>query len=474
MKLLKKTSETIIPIKLISQQDYNQQTDLSAPEAAWLKLSGFNAAEGEFATIQNDRGGVERVFFGLGEQNGKINELDDPFNLAKLAQLPAGIYQLDTKLNNAETAYFACGLSSYKFSKYKTDKNNIIDGAKVQLLLPDDLDLDSINAQIEAVSLTRDLVNTPANDLGPAELAQAVRDLAGKFGATYRDIVGDDLLDKGFNLIHTVGRASTKPRAPRFVEMKWQPTQMPAKGGKKLPKLTLVGKGVVFDTGGLDLKPAAGMLTMKKDMGGAANVLGLAMMIMSANLPVELTLLIGAVENSVSADAFRPSDILTSYKGLTIEIGNTDAEGRLVLADLLAYADEQAPDLLMDMATLTGAARVAVGPEIAAYFTKDAEMSSQLNLHSKQVHDPIWQLPLHTAYLKTMNSKLADLNNLSSMPLAGASTAALFLNCFVEQASCYIHWDINSWNISERPARPIGGDAQGIRTIFSMLKQRYK
>lgn len=467
MNLIEK-SEHAICIKPLSTQS------LSVTEAkhlAWLKLNNFSAAEGEIGIIQDVDGAVAQVYFGVGEQDSDVVSLVDPFNFGKLNQLPAGDYYLDAELAEAETAYFAFGLTDYKFSRYK--KTDDQPKKIVQLLVPKSLDLAAVTAQIEAVSLTRDLVNTPANDLGPTELAAAVKQLGEKFGAAYSEIIGDDLLKKGFTMMHTVGRASAEAtdysssRAPRFVQMKWQGT------GSDLAKVTLVGKGVVFDTGGLDLKPPAGMITMKKDMGGAANVLGLAHMIMSAKLPIDLTVMIGAVENSVAANAFRPSDVIDSYKGLTVEIGNTDAEGRLVLADMLAFADEDAPDLLLDMATLTGAARVAVGPEIAAYFTDDAEIATLLNQHSAQTFDPIWQLPLHMAYAQTLNSKVADLNNLSSMPLAGASTAALFLKRFVERAETYIHWDLNAWNISERVGRPIGGEAQGIRAIFSMLKQKF-
>lgn len=467
MKLIEK-SNNAIPIILISASQYKENGVADETQAAWLQLNDFTAAEGEMVVISDTVGGVKAVYFGTGVGD---SALSDPFNLGKLNGLPKGDYELTGKLDNAEIAYFACGLTGYKFDKYtqKPATDN------VRLVVQKGLDFVAIQAQITAISLTRDLINTPANDLGPTELAGAVKNLSDEFGGSYSEIVGDDLLKKGFNLIHTVGRASDEgsdyasSRAPRYAELKWH-------GGaesKDLPKLTLVGKGVVFDTGGLDLKPAAGMVTMKKDMGGAANVLGLAYMIMSANLPVDLTVMIGAVENSVAANAFRPSDVLTSYKGTTIEIGNTDAEGRLVLADLLAYADEASPDLLIDMATLTGAARVAVGPEIAAYFTDDADISVELNKHSAAQFDPIWQLPLHEAYLKTMKSHVADMNNLSSMPLAGASTAALFLKTFVENAQTYIHWDLNAWNVSDRIARPIGGDAQGIRAIFAMLKQKF-
>lgn len=473
MKLLKH-ADGAIAIKLLSTADFKNLETTAKADFNWLKLNGFKAHEGDLLAISNKNGETSHVYFGVGKQTQREYELLDPFNLAKLNQLPAAIYEIDGKLSHADTAYYAFCLDDYKFDRYKKANSNQTQQdvtACVQLCVGDHVNIGNIFNLVTAVSLTRDLVNTPANDLGPTELADAVKQLSEKFGGTYRDIIGDDLLKHNFNLIHTVGRAAdyATGRAPRFVEMKWQAD----KHTKNLPTLTLVGKGVVFDTGGLDLKPAAGMLTMKKDMGGAANVIGLAHMIMSAKLSVNLTLLIGAVENSVAANAFRPSDVLTSYKGISVEVGNTDAEGRLVLADLLAYADETSPELLIDMATLTGAARVAVGPEIAAFFTDDDELATALNAHSAQVYDPIWQMPLHKAYLKTMNSKVADMNNISSMPLAGATTAALFLKCFVENAGSYIHWDINSWNISVRPARPIGGDAQGIRTIFSYLEQRF-
>ncbi|NRA87412.1 MAG: leucyl aminopeptidase family protein [Rhizobiales bacterium] len=463
MKLIK-SSKNAIEIELISMAQMGNLSDLPKSHAAWLKLNNFGASEGEISVLQDANGQVSKVYFGVGKQSHATFTLDDPFNLAKLKQLPNGDYTLVGALKNAEIAYFAFALADYSFDRYK--QPNALKKAAVNLVIGHGVNIDDVQMQVDATNITRDLVNTPANDLGPAELAAAVKQLADKFGADYNDIIGDDLLDKGFTLIHTVGRASD--RAPRLVELKWRGSD-----AENLPKITLVGKGVVFDTGGLDLKPAAGMITMKKDMGGAANVIGLCHMIMGAKLPIDLTLLIGAVENSVSSNAFRPSDVFKSYKGLTVEIGNTDAEGRLVLADLLAYADESNPDLLLDMATLTGAARVAVGPEIAAYFTEDMALAQSLNEISANIYDPIWQLPLHKAYLKSMNSKVADINNISSMPLAGASTAALFLAKFVENAKTYIHWDLNSWNISDRPARPVGGEAQGIRTIFSMIKQKY-
>ncbi len=465
MNLLK-SANNAISIKLISTDDFQQMSSIPRHHKKWMQLHQFEANEGDLISIASASGDVEQVYFGVGKQGSDVFLLQDPFNLAKLNQLPPATYKIEQKLTNAEIAYFAFALADYKFDRYKkTDVK--LESEKVLLVIEPGLDFNDIENQIAAIGLTRDLINTPANDMGPEELAFAIQNLADNFNAEYRDIIGDTLLEQGFNLIHTVGRASD--RAPRLVELKWRSNKQ-----ANLPKLTLVGKGVIFDTGGLDLKPAAGMLLMKKDMGGAANVIGLAQMIMTANLPVELTLLVGAVENSVSSNAFRPSDILTAYNGTTVEIGNTDAEGRLVLADLLALADEAQPDLMIDMATLTGAARVAVGPEIAAFFTDDTELAQDLVIHSAKTEDAIWQLPLYQPYLKTMNSKVADMNNISSMPLAGATSAALFLKHFVKNTKSYIHWDINAWNISERLARPIGGEAMGIRAIFSMLKSKYE
>ncbi len=457
--------DNAIEIALISCEMY-EKGDFPAAHMTWLGINKFSAGEGEIAIIQDEAGFIAQVYFGVGNQKTQNFELADPFNLAKLNQLPAGNYEISGMLYSAEVAYLAFGLADYDFDRYKQTANN--EKAQVNLVVGHGVDLFDVQVKIDATIMVRDLINIPANDMGPEQLSNAVKKLADKFGGTYSEIIGEDLLKNNFNLVHAVGRASTSARAPRLAKLQWRGSD-----AKNLPKVTLVGKGVVFDTGGLDLKPAAGMLTMKKDMGGAANVIGLCFMIMSAKLPIDLTVLIGAVENSVSADAFRPSDILTSYKGLSVEIGNTDAEGRLVLADLLAYADEDAPDLLLDMATLTGAARVAVGPEIAAFFTDDAEFAADLNKHALKTHDPVWQLPLHKPYAKTLKSKVADLNNISSMPLAGATTAALFLDNFVENAEVYIHWDLNAWNISDRPARPIGGEAQGIRTIFSVLEQKF-
>jgi leucyl aminopeptidase len=299
--------------------------------------------------------------------------------------------------------------------------------------------------------------------MGPADLEAAVRNLADRHGATFSCITGEELLARNFPMIHAVGRAAATP--PRLIDLAW--------GALDAPKVTLVGKGVCFDSGGLDIKPAAGMLLMKKDMGGAANVLGLAHIVMEMGLPVRLRVLIPAVENSIGGDAFRPGDILTSRKGVTVEVGNTDAEGRLVLADALALADEEAPDLLLDMATLTGAARVALGPELPALFTDDGRLAADLTRLGAAEHDPTWRLPLWRPYEKMLESKIADTNNVSAGGFAGAITAALFLSRFVAAAKAHVHFDLYAWVASTRPGRPEGGEAQVIRALYALLKERY-
>jgi leucyl aminopeptidase len=330
--------------------------------------------------------------------------------------------------------------------------------------LPDGVDGAELTRIIDAVFLVRDLINTPSNDCGPAEIEAAARAIAGKFGAKFRSIVGEDLLKENFPLVHTVGRASD--RAPRLIEFSW--------GNAKHPKVALVGKGVCFDTGGLDIKTSAGMLVMKKDMGGAAQALGLAQLIMDANLPVRLQVVIPAVENSISGNSFRPGDVLVSRTGASIEIGNTDAEGRLVLADALALADESAPDLIVDFATLTGSARVALGPDLPAAFTDDDELAAALARHGMAESDPSWRMPFWRPYRAMLESKIADSNNVSSGPFAGAITAALFLSRFVERATSWLHLDLFAWNASAKPGRPEGGEAQTIRALYALLTERYR
>jgi leucyl aminopeptidase len=314
------------------------------------------------------------------------------------------------------------------------------------------------------VTLARDLINTPANDMGPAELEEAARALATKHGASVRAIVGDDLLGENFPLIHAVGRAAA--RAPRLIDVAW--------GEPAHPKITLVGKGVCFDTGGLDIKPDSGMLIMKKDMGGAACVLALAHMVMDARLPVRLRVLIPAVENAISGSAFRPLDVYRSRKGITVEIGNTDAEGRLVLADALALGDDEAPELIVDMATLTGAARVALGPDLPPFYTDDEALAADLARHAAAENDPLWRMPLWRPYESLLDSKTADINNVSSGNQGGSITAALFLSRFVTQAKAWVHLDVYAWTQTTKSGRPEGGDCQAARALYALMKERYR
>jgi len=355
-------------------------------------------------------------------------------------------------------ATLAFALGNYRFSRYRK-----ADVPNVKLVPPDGVDASDITRMTEAATLARDLINTPSNDMGPEELAQAAEELAKRFGADFDCIVGDELPRQNFPLIHAVGMAS--PRAARLIDFTW--------GDPSHPKVTLVGKGVCFDTGGLDLKPSSGMLIMKKDMGGAANVLAAAMMVMGAKLKVRLRVLIPAVENAVAGNAFRPLDIFTSRKGLTVEIGNTDAEGRLVLADALALADEETPDLLVDLGTLTGAARVALGPDLPPFYTNDETLALDIARVAQQENDPLWRLPLWPAYDGWLDSKVADINNAPSGGFAGSITCALFLQRFVEAAKSWLHVDIYGWTPSAKPARPEGGECQAARAIYKYLSERY-
>jgi leucyl aminopeptidase len=326
---------------------------------------------------------------------------------------------------------------------------------------PKGVDREAVLRAARASWMVRDLVNTPASDMGPDELEQAARAVARAYKAKLR-VVSGKALEKGFPMIHAVGKAS--PRSPRLIDFSWGPA--------RAPKVTLVGKGVCFDTGGLDIKPASGMALMKKDMGGAANVLGLAQMIMAANLKVRLRVLIPAVENSIAGNAFRPGDVLTSRKGITVEIGNTDAEGRLVLGDALALADEEQPDLLIDMATLTGAARVALGPDLPPFYTDDEALAEAIAKAGREVNDPVWRLPFWQPYTRLFDSSVADMNNAGDSGFAGSITAALFLKRFVERAKAYVHFDVFAWTPMPRPGRPKGGEAQAMRALFEVIRRR--
>jgi leucyl aminopeptidase len=423
-------------------------------QANWLESTGFAAKEGELALIPDGGGGVAGAVLGLGKGTDKLA-------LAQFSEsLPQATYALGEVSAGfgGTSAALAWILGTYRFGRYKSGARK-----SPKLVLPDGADGAEATRIAEGVFLARDLVNTPSNDMGPEELAGAARDLAKRHGARIAFIVGEDLLKKNYPLIHTVGRASS--RAPRLIDMVW--------GRANAPKVTLVGKGVCFDTGGLDLKNSSGMLTMKKDMGGGATVLGLAHMIMDAKLDVRLRVLIPAVENSVAGNAYRPGDVFKSRKGLTVEIGNTDAEGRLVLADALAEADGESPELLIDIATLTGAARAATGFELPPFFTDDETLAADISRAGTDVGDAVWRLPLWRGYESAIASPIADLNNSPDYGLAGAITAALFLNRFVTKTKSWMHLDIPAWIDRPKPGRRKGAEANTARALYAMLQKRY-
>ena len=422
---------------------------------AWVTGTGFKGEPGKTALLPGPDGGLARVLVGT-------EAAADFWAYGGLpASLPAGAYHIDADLDRETATRAALGwaLGCYAFTRYKSGNGKTF----ATLAWPERADRAAVERTATATYLVRDLINTPANDMGPAELAAAAEALGAEFDAKVKVIVGDDLLKKNYPAIHAVGRAST--RAPRLIDLTW--------GDKDAPRVTLVGKGVCFDTGGLDLKPSSGMLLMKKDMGGAAHVLGVARMIMMAGLPVRLRVLIPAVENSVSGDAFRPLDVLATRKGLSVEVGNTDAEGRLVLCDALAKAVSDKPDVIIDFATLTGAARVALGTELPALFSNDDALADGLLKAAEAQADPMWRLPLHQPYAKMLESKVADLNNVGSGPFAGAILAALFLERFVEKTIPWAHLDVMAWNPSSKPGRPEGGEALGMRAVYSYLESRY-
>jgi leucyl aminopeptidase len=425
------------------------------PDAAqvWAKSQGFAAGPGESLALPGADGRIIAALVGTGspaaQKRGRF------LTASAASKLPAGTYTVASGLSGAALEEAALGwlLESYRFDRYRKQ-----DAAKALLATPDGVDAPRIEIIANAEALTRDLINTPASDMGPADLEAAARTLASQFNATLTVTTGDALLTQNLPMIHAVGRAAAPDRAPRLIDISW---------GTTGPSLTLVGKGVCFDTGGLDIKPASSMGLMKKDMGGAATVLGLAQMIMGLGFKLRLRVLIPAVENSIGSDAFRPQDILTSRKGLTVEINNTDAEGRLVLADALALGAESNPDLMISMATLTGAARVAVGPDIAPFFTDDDGMAQSISTAAQNVKDPVWRLPFHTPYEPLIEPGLADLDNAPSGGMAGAITAALFLRRFT--TGPYVHFDIYGWQPSAAPARPKGGVGQGARALLSAL-----
>jgi leucyl aminopeptidase len=446
-----------IPIIFATKATWgNLSASLPAQARKFAQANGFAAKPGECLTLPGEDGAIGHVIFGLEVETAKWRDLFRPGQLPGL--LPPGVYRFANAPHDVRLATLAFALGSYRFGRYR--KN---DAANVRLAPPEAVDVAEVSRMAEAAALARDLINTPANDMGPDELAAAAERLANRYGANFSCIVGADLVRQNFPLIHAVGMAS--PRAPRLIDFSW--------GDPAHPKVTLVGKGVCFDTGGLDLKPSAGMLIMKKDMGGAANVLALASMVMDAKLKLRLRVLIPAVENAVAGNAFRPLDIFTSRKGITVEIGNTDAEGRLVLADALALADEEKPDLLIDLGTLTGAARVALGPDLPPFYTDDETLALQVGIHAKAENDPLWRMPLWPPYDSWLDSKVANVNNAPSGTFAGSITCALFLQRFVEAAKSWLHIDIYGWTPSAKPGRPEGGECQAARAIYKLLSQRY-
>ncbi|ACI94529.1 leucine aminopeptidase [Afipia carboxidovorans OM5] len=427
---------------------------LPALARAFAIASGFTAKPGECLALPGESGQLASVLFGLEDDPAKAN----PFHAGQLpAKLPAGVYHFGNAPHDARLAALGFALGSYRFGRYKK-----AEPYAASLVPPEGTDATDLTRMAEAAMLARDLINTPPNDMGPDELAAAAKMLADEFGAAYRCVIGDELA-REFPLIHAVGMAS--PRAPRLIDFTW--------GEASHPKVTLVGKGVCFDTGGLDLKPSSAMLIMKKDMGGAANVLALARMVMDAKLKVRLRVLIPAVENAVSGNAFRPLDIFPSRKGLTVEIGNTDAEGRLVLADALTLACEEKPDLLIDLGTLTGAARVALGPDLPPFYTNDEALAADVTRHAQAENDPLWRLPLWQPYDAWLDSKVADLNNAPSGGFAGSITCALFMQRFVTAETRWLHADIYGWTPKAKPGRPEGGECQGARAFYKLLSERY-
>ena len=448
-----RSAATAIPIWFVTAQSYADVRQRIGTEAcAFADAAGFEAKAGRYLLLpgQNGLGGV---LFGLDD----ADDARDLFLPGRLPQhLPDGVYRIANEPHDARLAALAFALGAYRFTRYRK-----AEARKLNLDLPQSLDRDDLTHVVEGITLARDLINTPANDMGPAELEAAAQKLAAEHGASFKSIVGDDLLTQNFPLIHAVGRAA--PRAPRLIDISW--------GAAEHPRITLVGKGVCFDTGGLDIKPESAMLNMKKDMGGAATALALSHMIMARGLKVRLRLLIPAVENAIAGSSFRPRDIYTSRKGITVEIGNTDAEGRLILADALALADEDKPELIADFATLTGAARVALGPDVPPFFTDDDALADELVAAGKRENDPLWRLPLWRPYEAMLESKVADINNVGGSQ-GGAITAALFMRRFVT-AKSWLHVDVFAWTPAAKPGRPEGGECQAARALYALLCARY-
>lgn len=447
--------DPVVPVLLVNTASYARLKKKLAPEQLqWLEQNEFAARNGQLCGLPTVEGTLDKFLVG-------VANIEDPFAIADLpTRLPAGLYSLEgtgVKANFSSLA-IGWGLGAYQFTRYKSPSRK-----PARLKIPNSADQQRIDEIVAATYRVRDMINTPAEDMMPQHIGAVVAELAQTHEGTFTEIVGDELLAENYPCVHTVGRASVNP--PRLLELRW--------GEDSHPSVTLVGKGISFDSGGLDIKPAAGMRNMKKDMGGAAHAIGLAQLVMALELPIKLRLLVAAAENAISANAFRPGDVITTRAGITVEIDNTDAEGRLVLCDALTEACAEKPDMLVDFATLTGAARVAVGTEIAAYFCNNRELSSQLMESSAQTVDPAWELPLHEGYSNLLKSHIADTQNCGSTPFGGATTAALYLQKFVDAKVPWLHFDIMAWNVRHRPGRPIGGEAMGMRAMLATLEHRF-
>ncbi|HMB09715.1 leucyl aminopeptidase family protein [Saliniramus sp.] len=458
------TSLEAVPVHAVGPEGLDDLlAELPGPAAHFAKAQGFKAKKGETVLLPDAQGGLAQVLFGLGDKTKR-----DPLLAGLLpGRLPAGLYRLN---GAGRLDVLAWLMGAYRFTRYRGGKSGDSESADgegaasgVRLLAPEGVDVAQAAQIARALALGRDLINTPANDCGPAEIAQAVERLAQRHNASCQIIEGDALIAENLPMIHAVGRAS--PRAPRLIDLRW--------GRADAPRVTLVGKGVAFDTGGLNIKPDNAMSLMKKDMGGAAAAIAAAAMVMASGLDLRLRLLVPAVENAISGNAFRPGDVLPSRKGPTVEIGNTDAEGRLILADALALADEEAPEILIDFATLTGSARVALGPDLPPFMTDDEALAGDLTRIGMAEADPVWRLPLWQPYDDLLRSSVADLNHISGNSFAGAIIAGLFLRRFVEQAQSYLHFDIYGWVPNAKPGRPKGGEAQAARLVHALLAERY-
>ncbi|MCG7534063.1 leucyl aminopeptidase family protein [Pseudoalteromonas sp. OOF1S-7] len=442
-----------IPVHFLKESQLSDWLEENAPQAKNITLATRQKAQKTLLIPDVQSGEISAVLC-LAES------LDDMWLAGDLpSQLPQGTYRLQGDEAFVEQAALGYLLGAYTFDAYKK-----VSAPSAKLAIASETTLKKLQDQANAIYLVRDLVNTPAADMMPQHMAEICTEMADQFGAQFTQIVGDELLEHNYPTIHMVGRASENK--PRLLDLSW--------GDESAPKLTLVGKGVCFDSGGLDLKPASGMRNMKKDMGGAAHVLGLAHMIMAANLPVRLRVLIPAVENAVSRNAFRPGDVIQTRKGLTVEIDNTDAEGRLVLCDALAEAQSEQPDLLIDFATLTGACRIALGTELPGFYSTDQEVANAMIVKGNALQDPIWQLPLFDQYKALFKSDVADMANCGSTPFGGSITAALYLKEFVEpEQTPWVHFDVMAWNLRSLPGRPVGGEGLGLRATFAYLEQRY-